>query len=341
VPIASAATVLQHRYGAVSHLARQRGVCRQTLYSEAHTVVAAVQGTQAQDRLAQTQQRLSQVQSCLDQLQQQRGHAVVIDADRQAEFASTAQALGVSLTAAHALLAVFLGTQTPAVATLGRLAQSAGRRAAALLRVLDPVSRARARQVAADEIFSGRRPVLMTIEQDSLCWLGGRRADSRDGPQWAAEFRSLPAAQQVTCDGGQGLHKGLQLVNAERLKADQPPIADQDDHFHILHRGRRALGEVRHKAVRALRKAELAQKALLRQQRQGKNMAGRGRAVQHGWAKAEPAWDRWSAHERAWEQLQAALRLFTPTGELNTRRHAEGDLEGSAAEVHLSGRWVE
>ena len=38
-------------------------------------------------------------------------------------------------------------------------------------------------------IFSGRRPILMMVEQDSLCWLGGRLADNRDGQTWAEEFR--------------------------------------------------------------------------------------------------------------------------------------------------------
>src|ERR671933_764602 len=77
-------------------------------------------------------------------------------------------------------------------------------------------ARPRARQVAADEIFAGRKPVLMTLEQHSLCWLGGRLAPSRGGDEWAKEFRQLPAAEQVTRDGGQGLERGLALANAER-----------------------------------------------------------------------------------------------------------------------------
>src|SRR5262245_61294480 len=87
-----------------------------------------------------------------------RGPGVTLDADHLAQFAAPAQALGVSLSAARALLAVFLGDGAPSVAGLGRRAREAGRRAGALLAALDQFSRPRARQVAADETFSGRRP---------------------------------------------------------------------------------------------------------------------------------------------------------------------------------------
>jgi hypothetical protein len=132
--------------------------------------------------------------------------------------------------------------------------------------------------VAADEVFSGRRPVRMTVEQDSLCWLGGRLASSREGAAWAQEFRQLPAAEQVTRDGGQGLRKGLEPANRERRRSGQVEGADQDDHFHLLQRARRARREVRAKAARLLRRAERAQQAFERARRAGRR----------GWA-APPA----------------------------------------------------
>jgi hypothetical protein len=59
------------------------------------------------------------------------------------------------------------------------------------------------------------------------------------------------------------MEKGLKLINAQRRKASQPEVADQEDHFHILHRGRRGLREVRAKAVRAFRRAEAEVRAAL------------------------------------------------------------------------------
>ncbi len=331
--LASAHAVFCGRHGDVTRLARQRGLYRQALYREAAGVVTDLETAPARGQLEVLRRRLAQAEARLAQARPPRPAAADQDADRQAEFVATAQALGVSLTAARALLAVFLGAATPWGAALGRRARAAGRRAAAARAVLDEFSRVRARQVAADELFAGRRPVLMTVEQDSLCWLGGRLAASRDGPEWAREFRLLPAAEQVTRDGGQGLEKGLRLVNAERRQAGRPAVADQDDHFHLLHRGRRALREVRRKAVRALRRAERAEQARERRRRRGQPLAGLGGAARHWWQKAEAAWDRWAAQERAFERLRAALRLVTPEGALATRPGAEAEVRQALAQL--------
>jgi hypothetical protein len=331
-PIASAAAVFCGRHGDVTRLAQSRNVFRQTLYREAHAVAQAVAPAHQAHRILCLRQQIAHLQSEIDQLQQQRRSPLVLDADKQALFASTAQALGVSLSATRALLGVLLGAATPSVAWLGRQTQQAGRQASAVLAVLDEPARGRARQIAADEIFVGRRPVLMTIEQDSLCWLGGRLADRRDGDEWAKEFANLPTAVQVTRDGGQGMEKGLQVVNAQRHKDGAAAIADQEDHFPILHRGRRGLREVRAKAVRAFRQAEKVQARYRRDRRRGKVANGRASALARCWRQAEQAFDRWSAQERAFERLRAGLRLFTAAGELHTPEGAEAEVRAALAE---------
>ncbi len=333
--IASAYAVFCGHYGDVSRLAQQRGVCRQFLYRQAHTLAAELDGSATQQTLQSLRSLLQQQQAQLASLLQQLHQAVVLDDDKLAQFAAVAQATGVSLSATRALLKVLLGPATPSVPTLGRLSAAAARRASAVLQLLDPFSRARARQVAADEIFAGKKPVLMTVEQDSLCWLGGRLADNCSGPQWLQEFRPMPQVEQITRDGGQGIEKGLALANQERRQHEQPEIADQEDHFHILHRGRRGLREVRHKAVQAFHKAEKAQKALDRDEYRGVPRKGGARLniVRWAWKKAEAAMDRWSAQERAFGRLQAALRLFTVEGELNSRQRAEAEARAALAEL--------
>jgi hypothetical protein len=333
LPLASAAAVFCGPHGAVTRLAHTRGVFRQTLYREAHAVAVAIDPLRLQATAAHQRQQLAALQAEIDSLRQKLRHAVVITADQQAEFAAAAQAQGVSLSSARVLLAVFLGQATPSVAKLGRLSQQAGRRAGAVLPVLDELARPRTRQVAGDELFSGRRPVLMTIEQDSLCWLGGRLAEKRDGDEWAKEFAQLPAAEQVTRDGGQGMEKGLKIVNAQRRKDRKPEIADQEDHFHILHRGRRGLRAVKNKARRALRGAEKAQAEEDGVRRRGLYRKGLGSLVALRWRQAEAAFDRWSAHEQAFERLRAALRPFTAAGELNTPQRAEAEVRGALAEL--------
>jgi hypothetical protein len=321
--LASTAAVFFGPQGAVSHLARQRCVSRQTLYRAADAVVEAVVGTAAQQRLDALTRRLEQAQQQIAALTARLAAAVEVGAEQQAEFASVAQAEGVSLPVARRLLVVLLGTRTPSVAHLGRVAQQASRRATALLEVLDAAARPLARQVAADEIFTGQRPILMTVEPESLCWLGGRLAARRDGDAWAQELGPLPALEQVSRDAGTGLANGLARLNAARRGRGLARVADQLDHFHLLREGTRALRRLRGQAVRALEQAERAQKELDQRARQGRRRWGRATYVARRWRAAEQALDRWSAGERAWQQLRAALPLFRADGELNTPAHAQ------------------
>jgi len=333
-PLASASAVFFGHYGDVSALAGQRGTSRQALYRQARAAAAAVEGSAHRRQLEDLRLKLADAHRAAAELRRQLGQAVAFDRDRLAHFAATAQALGVSLSATHALLAVCRGPGAPSRAQLGRLAQAAGRRAAAALAALDPHSGRRARQVAADEVFSGKKPVLMTVEQGSLCWLGGRLAGNREAGTWAAELRPLPALEQVTRDGAVGLRKAVADVAAERAAAGQAALADQEDHFHLLQQAHRATRAVRAQAAKALRKAEQAQRALDKLARAGRARPGCQVATANRlWAKAEAAFDRWAGQDEAAARLRAALPLFTPAGELNTRAHAEAQVRAALAEL--------
>jgi hypothetical protein len=172
----------------------------------------------------------------------------------------------------------------------------------------------------------------MTIEQDSLCWLGGRLTDNRDGETWAEEFRPLTAATQVTSDGGLGLRKGLALANAARQRAGLALLREQRDHFHIVHRARRARRGARYQATQTLKRAEKAQAAYDQAGRTGVARSSmQGRSLKPAWAEAEQAMDRWMAQEAADRRLQAALALVTPEGVLNTRARAEAEVQAALA----------
>ena len=49
----------------------------------------------------------------------------------------------------------------------------------------------------------------MLVEPASLCWLAGRKAETRDGATWAAELERWSALMAVVRDGGTGLSKGI------------------------------------------------------------------------------------------------------------------------------------
>jgi hypothetical protein len=202
--------------------------------------------------------------------------------------------------------------------------------------VLDQYSRPKAQQVAADEIQVGRTPVLRTVAQDSLCWRGGRWAARREGPAWAQEFRNLTAAEPITRDGGQGMAKGLALLNQERQATGRPTVDDPEDHCHLFQRGQRALPEVPGKATKALDAAAKLPKRIDRRRRAGVPLAGGTVAAAHPlWQKAEAASQRCSAQDDAWGRLRAALRLFRPDGTLNTRAQAQAQV--AAAWAALTG----
>src|SRR3954468_13391380 len=136
--IASAFAVLCGQYGDVTKMAQDREQSRQSLYREAEQVADAVDGAAAQARIDELQQQLAQRQAEVQALKERLKHAVEITPDKQHEFATVAQAEGVSLSVARRLLRVVAGSRsTPAVATLGRATLEAGERAGGLLEVLD------------------------------------------------------------------------------------------------------------------------------------------------------------------------------------------------------------
>jgi hypothetical protein len=152
--ITSAFAVLCGQYGDVTKMAKDREQSRQSLYREAEQVVNAVDGAAAQARIDELQQQLAQRQAEVRALQERLKLAVEITPDKQHEFATIAQAEGVSLSVARRLLRVVEGSiPTPSVATLGRATLEAGGCAGPLLKVLDEAARPLVKQGTADEIF--------------------------------------------------------------------------------------------------------------------------------------------------------------------------------------------
>ena len=87
------------------------------------------------------------------------------------------------------------------------------------------------RQASADEVFVGRRPILMVVEPASLCWQVGHLADDRSGATWAQQLAPLSQLEQLSKDDGSGLARGLELVNQERRaegRADAEPLVAND-----------------------------------------------------------------------------------------------------------------
>jgi hypothetical protein len=157
--IASAFAVLCGQYGDVTAMARDRERSRQSLYREAGQVAKAVDGGVEQAQIDELRRQLTERQAEVIALRARLKLAVEITNDKQHEFATAAQAEGVSLSVARRLLHVITGPRrTRGVATLGRATLEAGKHAGPLLEVLDEAARLKVKQGTADEIFSGASP---------------------------------------------------------------------------------------------------------------------------------------------------------------------------------------
>jgi hypothetical protein len=323
--IGSAFFVAFGGYGAVRRFAQEQGISRQQVYRDAEQVSATLAGTRTRQEVEDLQAENAALRAEVAQLRERLAVAVVLDDEKQSEFACVGQGCGVTLPQCRTLLEVLIGDQALSVASLGRRTQAAGEQSGPLLEVLDEYARERVRDSAADEIYVSA-PVLMVVEQESLCWVSGRLSEEVSGEAWQREFAALPNLEQVARDGGTGLAKGVALVNAERAAQGREPVVDQGDHFHATWKGGVGLRKAQQRASKALTQAEAADKALAERARQGQNQSAAATRAHHAWKKAEKAMDEWQQTERVWQQAKDALRPITPDGELNSRAQAEAML---------------
>jgi len=333
--IGSAYFVVCGRYGQVSQFAQEQGVSRQWVYREADAVRESLDGSRLRAEIERLKAENADLRTEAAERKRRLDLAVVVDDEKQAELATVGQACGVTLSQCQTLLEVLIPREKIlSVPTLGRRTKAAGKKAGALLEVLDEFTQKQVRDGAADEIYV-RDPVLMVVEQESLCWVTGKLSEEVSGEAWSKEFQRLPQLEQVARDGGTGLAKGVELVNAKRQEQEQgqAPLLDQGDHFHALRSGGVGLRRFAKRAAAALAQAEKAQKALEECIRQGQKQTGPAVRAHHAWRQAEAAMDVWIAMEKAWQQTKEALRLITPEGELNTRAKAEAVLAETLAQL--------
>jgi hypothetical protein len=156
--IGSAFAVLCGQYGDVTKMAHDREQSRQSLYREAEKVAEAVDGAVTQAQVEDLRRQLAARQAEVMALETRLKHAVEITADTEHEFATVAQAEGVSLSVARRLFRVVAPRSTRSVATLGRVTLEAGKCAGPLLKVLDEAARPKVKQGTGDEIFLDANP---------------------------------------------------------------------------------------------------------------------------------------------------------------------------------------
>ena len=152
--ILNAAAVFSGQHGAVTRQAEQSGCSRETVYEHASKVEQRLDpDPEAEATLHDESQRLRQR---VAELEREAEGRVLIDKDKQRQFATTAFAMGVSLRQIEDLIGVLLpAEEVPDHSTLGRWVADEAKRAGEILAALDPACVGRVETLAIDEIFFG------------------------------------------------------------------------------------------------------------------------------------------------------------------------------------------
>src|SRR5271167_108766 len=154
--ILNAAAVISRQHGAVTRQAEQSGCSRETVYQHAQKVEQRLADEPDADVVAELRAENPRVHEVIAELKCTAEGRVLIDKDKQRQFAVTAFAMGVSLRQVEDLLGVLLPQdQVPDHSTLGRWVAHEAERAGEVLKVLDPACVGRVETLAIDEIFFG------------------------------------------------------------------------------------------------------------------------------------------------------------------------------------------
>src|SRR5437763_3023136 len=260
---------------------------------------------------------------------------------KQRNFAGSGCAMGLSLSQIVTLLAIVLPRgAVPSRAMVGRWVQAAAAQAGRLLVVLDLACQARVRVLCLDEIFLHREPVLMAIEPNSMAWMAGQRGPDRCGESWREVITNWPCLEHVIADGGQGLERGVKLVNEARCAQGEAsePVSRQAmtmglDVFHTQRELERVVQRQWKQAERQLETASQADAKVERYKRQGRDPRGVSGVAGRAWHKAEVLFDQAVNAQEAVHQIDSALSWLDTQGPLYCRQTAQAHLDEASQQL--------
>lgn len=160
----------------------------------------------------------------------------------------------------------------------------------------------------SDEIYSGSRPILITIDAKSLAILKIELASCRDAEQWKQHWQALAEAgyienKYVVSDLGKGLVKGCALLC----------ITHHPDLFHLLHPIAVFVSRFERQAYSAIEK-EYQRKKVFENAKSEEVLHKKLDLYEKAKAIAEKAIEQYDDFCYLWQQLRMAFDLFDSQG---------------------------
>jgi len=164
---------------------------------------------------------------------------------------------------------------------------------------------------AADEIFLGRKPLLLVVEPGSLLVSGLRLTEGRTAAEWEPVFATMKDMERCACDGGTA-------VNCAAQKAG---LDVQGDLFHGLRDAEAWLSRFAVTCEKRLLAEDEARAAL--KAAEGGEVERATRRLERAVAEADVLVAEWDRLSDLWAQARRAFDLVTPEGRLNTPSTAQ------------------
>jgi len=139
----------------------------------------------------------------------------------------------------------------------------------------------------------------------------------------------------VVADAGTGLQAGVQAIQRRRSK--DKPLTSGLDVFHLEMEARKPLGRLWRKVEALWLQAEKADKRAA--QAEPDKVAGRLSSARAAWRRVQWHWEWYERFESGWNRLKAALELFRPDGQLNSRAWASAEIK-AACKLLTGPRWA-
>jgi len=176
---------------------------------------------------------------------------------------------------------------------------------------------------AADEIFLGRKPLLLMVEPGSLLVSGLRLAEGRTAAEWEPVFATMGDMERCACDGGSGVNRA----------AKEAGLDVQGDLFHGLRDAQAWLSRFTGTCEKRLAAEDNARGALKAAGGlpEGQPADGLMRRYQRAVAEADCAVAEWDRLSDLFAQARRAFDLATPEGRLNTPRAAQAAFAAALA----------